>query len=202
MFRSPKILQWMFPSRIWGISVSTKTVFLTFDDGPDPEVTPWLLDFLHQQDVKATFFCVGANVVKQPELMARILSEGHAIGNHTMNHEKETTVSATEYLMSIDKAASLIESNLFRPPYGRLKKKTEAVIPKKYKIIMWSWLSYDYDTSVSIRKILRKAQKIKSGDILVFHDNKKTKERLRAVLPEIINILKNKGFQFNILQQH
>ena len=200
MFRSPKILQWLFPSRIWGISVSTKTVFLTFDDGPDPEITPWLLDFLEEQKVKATFFCVGSNVVKEPEIFARIVNDGHAIGNHTMNHEKEIHVSSNEYLNSIDAAASLIDSHLFRPPYGRLRKSTEAKVPKKYKIVMWSWLSYDYDVKVPVAKIIQHAEKIKSGDILVFHDNKKTKSRLVELLPTVIQSLKTKGFGFEIIK--
>jgi len=200
MFRAPKILQWLFPSRIWGISVPNKTIFLTFDDGPDPEITPWLLDYLAQQDLKATFFCVGSNVVKEPEIVARMLSNGHAIANHTMNHENESKVSSKDYLESIEDAAKIIDSNLVRPPYGRLSKSTEAKIPRKYNIVMWSWLSHDYNPKVSIAKIIQRAEKIKPGDILVFHDNKKTEKRLKELLPPIIQGLKSKGFQFEVIK--
>lgn len=199
MFKSPKILKWIYPNRVWGISVSSPTVFLTLDDGPDPEITPWLLDFLKEQNVSATFFCVGSNCVKYPALYQRILSEGHAVGNHTMNHENGFKTNNEDYLNSIKQASSVIQSNLFRPPYGRMKQKLEKEICSDYKIIMWSWLSYDYDRNVPLSTIFQKAESIKSGDILVFHDNKKTKDRLKELLPPIIEQLKTRGFQFELI---
>ncbi len=196
MFKSPKILKWFYPNRVWGISVSSPTVFLTFDDGPDPEITPWLLDFLSEQDVKATFFCVGANCIKYPELHSRILEDGHAIGNHTMNHENGFKTSNEDYLKSIHEASKVVQSDLFRPPYGRMKKTVEKNILVDFRIVMWSWLSYDYDRKVSSKKIIEEASEIESGDILVFHDNKKTKDRLKEILPPVVAQLKKRSIKF------
>ena len=197
MFKSPKILKWFYPNRVWGIVVSSPTVFLTFDDGPDPEITPWVLDFLKEQKILATFFCVGSNCVKQPELYQRILNEGHAVGNHSMNHENGFKTNDADYLKSIEDASSVIHSNLFRPPYGRMKKKLDKEVNANYKIIMWSWLSYDYDRTILSEKIIQAARKIESGNILVFHDNKKTKDRLKEVLPPVIEQLKARSMYFN-----
>jgi peptidoglycan/xylan/chitin deacetylase (PgdA/CDA1 family) len=201
MFRSPKILRWLYPKRIWGISVSRPTVFLTFDDGPDLEITPWLLDFLNQEGIVATFFCVGSNVKKHTEIYAQILADGHSVGNHLMNHENGFKTKDEVYLDSIDEAAKLIDSPLFRPAYGRLKRSVERKIRSKYKVVMWSWLSYDYDVTIPIEKIIQQAKSIQSGDILVFHDNKKTKERLKEVLPTIVWDLKKRGFGFGVIQK-
>ena len=196
MFKSPKILKWFYPNRVWGISVSQPSVFLTFDDGPDPEITPWVLNFLKAQNIHATFFCVGTNCVKHPELFQQILSEGHAVGNHSMNHENGFKTNDTDYFHSIEKANDVIQSNLFRPPYGRMKKRLDKTISEKYKIIMWSWLSYDYDQTVKPEKIVSASKSIKSGDILVFHDNRKTKARLKEVLPPVIEQLKAQSLRF------
>ena len=156
-----------------------------------------LLDLLKEQNIEATFFCVGENVKKYPEIYARICTEGHAIGNHSMNHIKGIKTSPEEYVRSIEAAEKLIQSNLFRPPYGRISFRQTQLLKKKYSIIMWSWLSYDYDFNVPIKKILAKAKKqIHSGDILVLHDNLKTFERLQVLLPEIIQIVKDKELTF------
>ena len=199
MFRSPKILQWLYPSRVWGISVSDKSLYLTFDDGPDPEITPWILDFLKKEKITATFFCVGANVQKNFPIYERILEENHQVGNHCMYHDNGFKVKDEAYLNSVKEASKLIPSNLFRPPYGRLKRSTERKLPKQLKVIMWSWLSYDYDEKVSIQKIIRASKHIQAGDILVFHDNKKTQARLKEILPPIVKVLKEKGFEFKVL---
>jgi len=199
MFRSPKILHWLFPGRVWGIFVSNPIVYLTFDDGPDAEITPWLLDFLKEESIVATFFCVGTNIKNQPETYQRILSDGHSVGNHLMNHENGYKTNDVVYLKSVEDASELIESNLFRPAYGKLKKSTERKLSNKYKIIMWSWLSYDYDKNVPIEKIIQKSKNIKQGDILVFHDNKKTKTRLKEALPIVVEMLKKRGFRFESL---
>lgn len=199
LFRSPKILRWLYPKRIWGISVSDKTVFLTFDDGPDAEITPWVLDFLDEHQLKATFFCVGSNVRREPEIYKRILDSGHAVGNHSMNHENGFKTKNKLYLKSIDEASAYINSTLFRPPYGRMRRIITPKIAQKYKIVMWSWLSYDYDRSIPIEEITQSSKKIKSGDILVFHDNKKTKERLKELLPKVIEELKQANFKFDLI---
>ncbi len=200
MFRSPKFFKKVFPKRIWGISVVDNSIFLTFDDGPHPDITPWVLDFLQERNIKATFFCVGENVQRYPELYNRILNEGHKTGNHTMNHLNGMKSNRKAYLDSIENASKLIDSNLFRPPYGRMNRKLDNYLSNQYKIIMWSWLSKDYDNSIAVEKIIHSSSKIQKGDILVFHDNIKTKDRLQSILPRIVDMLSSKDFSFKLLQ--
>lgn len=199
MLKSPKLLKWYYPSRIWGISASIQSIALTFDDGPDKEITPWVLAFLKEQNIKATFFCVGTNVQKHPEIYAQIIADGHSVGNHTMNHENGFKTKDTHYIRSIENTSKHVESRLFRPPYGRMRKSAEKALLKQYKIIMWSWLSYDYDENVSIRRILQHSKRITSGDILVFHDNQKTKDRLKNILPTVVQNIKNQQLEFVVL---
>ena len=198
MFKTPLLVRWIYARRVWGFSNSDK-VFLTFDDGPTSELTNWILDFLKEEDVKATFFCVGQNVQDHPDIYTRILTEGHAIGNHTMQHERSGKVSSSEFLQSIDKASKLIDSKLFRPPHGRLSLLRGRKVRRDYKIIMWSWLSYDFDKEVSIEKILKEAERIKKGDILVLHDNAKVIERVKVLLPQLVRDLKEKGLEFDVI---
>ena len=180
--------------RTWRMDRAKNAVYLTFDDGPIPDITPWVLDQLKDAGVKATFFCVGDNVQKHPEIYQRLLLEGHAVGNHTMKHEKGTKVSLQRYLNSVEDTSRIMESKLFRPPYGRMTWKQSRALRREYKIVMWSWLTYDFDPKVSVSKIIQKARKeIRSGDIVVFHDNVKSFERLKVILPEVLNDLRNKG---------
>lgn len=199
LFKTPIVFRWIFPRRRWGFSVDEKTVFLTFDDGPTEELTEWILSILDQQKVKATFFCVGANAEKYPDLVTKITQAGHTLGNHTMKHEKGTEISKNDYLKSIDKASDFVPSRLFRPPYGRMPMTYTRSIAKKYTIIMWTWLSYDYDHSVSVNTILEEAKRIKKGDILVLHDNQKMQGRIQELLPKLISQLKEEGFQFKAI---
>jgi peptidoglycan/xylan/chitin deacetylase (PgdA/CDA1 family) len=195
-FRTPYFFRWIFHQRVWGFSHHDNSVYLTFDDGPTPNCTKWILDILDQHKVKATFFCVGENAKKHSELLELIVSKGHGIGNHTMHHEKGTKTKKTSYLESVEEASKHVDSNLFRPPYGRIPMPYAKALRKKYKIIMWTWLSYDYDPKVSPSDILNRAKDIKSGDILVLHDNNKSFKKLQEVLPELIVLLKKKGLQF------
>ena len=195
LFKTPFIFRWIFPRKVWGVS-SSKHVYLTFDDGPTVELTRWILDALQKENIKATFFCVGENAKQHPGLMDEIRAAGHLIGNHTMCHENGNKTAKQAYLKSIEEAAPYTSSILFRPPYGRLPISFVKPIRKKYKIIMWSWLSYDYDHSVSVDKILEEGKKIKAGDILVLHDNVKVEERIKVLLPQLISIVKEKGLQF------
>lgn len=200
LFKTPRFFRILFPNKTWGFSRSINAVYLTFDDGPNPLITPWVLDLLTELDVKATFFCVGENVLKYPEIIQQIKQEGHAIGNHSMDHKKGTTHSKEEYLSSVYSAQKIIDSRLFRPPYGRIKLNQTYALKKDFELIMWSWLSYDYDHEVSIETIIQSAQKeIKAGDILVFHDNPKSMERLKQLLPPIIEDLKKKNLEFKII---
>lgn len=201
IFKTPRFFQWIFPKRTWVFSRSINTVYLTFDDGPNPEITPWILDYLKEVNIKATFFCVGSNVVRYSELFDRIISEGHTVGNHTMNHDKGTNVSFGTYKKSITETNLLINSPLFRPPYGRIKAWQSYKLSKEYKIIMWTWLSYDFDPNVSIELILEKAKKqISAGDILVLHDNDKVKERVKILLPQLIEVIREKELGFSLIK--
>ncbi len=201
LFKTPRFFKWIFPRRTWGFSRSINAVYLTFDDGPTPEITPWILDFLNDKKIKATFFCVGSNIIKYPDLYHRILAEGHKVGNHTMNHEKSKNVAFKEYKDSILRTELLVKNNLFRPPYGRLNSIKANVLSKHYKIIMWSWLSYDYDYSVPITSILEKAkEQIKAGDIIVLHDNIKVKTRIKEILPDLIIIIEEKKLSFSLVE--
>jgi peptidoglycan-N-acetylglucosamine deacetylase len=200
-FKTPFFLPWFFPKREWGFSLNEPFVYLTFDDGPNPTITPWVLDELKGHGIKATFFCVGDNVRKYPEIYKRILDEGHRVGNHTMYHSNSSKTNYKDYLKSYQQAEEYIESSLFRPPYGRLSYFKQKEILKTKKIIMWSWLSYDFDLSISIDLILKKAKRqINSGDIIVLHDNEKVKERVKILLPQIISVIQEKGLGFRVIE--
>jgi peptidoglycan/xylan/chitin deacetylase (PgdA/CDA1 family) len=200
IFKTPSIVRKLLFKRTWGFSMDSNEVFLTFDDGPHPDITPWVLDTLKSKNITACFFCVGENVKKYPELFQRILDEGHQVGNHTMYHSKSHKTTFKEYNKSIQAAAELIPSNLFRPPYGRLSSYRAHKLAKYYQIILWSWLSYDFDTRISIEEILQNATKtIKAGDILVLHDNYKFAERQKELLPQLIKIIQEKGLKFGAI---
>lgn len=198
-FRAPLIAKMFFPSGIWK-GKETNSIYLTFDDGPSPDVTPWVLDLLKQFDVKATFFLIGKNVQEHPELLDRIISEGHQIGNHTMNHECGTKTSIHSYIASVGQADTHIKSDLFRPPYGKItRNQFKKLIEEGKKIVFWSWLSYDFDMNLSPEKIIKKSNKIKGGDILVFHDSEKSKDNLIYTLPLIIEKIKERNLTFKTL---
>lgn len=200
LFKTPQFFKWIFPRRMWGFSRSVNTVYLTFDDGPNPDITPWILDYLKQEDIKATFFCVGSNIIRYPELFERIKSEGHTVGNHTMSHDKGTNVSFKDYKKSISDTQLLVKNNLFRPPYGRIRAWQSYFLAKKYTIVMWTWLSYDFDPSVSITSIIDKAKsQISAGDILVLHDNDKVKDRVKELLPKLVQVIRDKNHSFDVI---
>ncbi len=189
-----------YPRRTWGFSLNDKSVYLTFDDGPTPELTDWIVDFLEKEDIKATFFCVGENIKNLPDEFNRLRTKGHQIGSHTMRHENSSKTKWPEYTKSVKECAELVGNNLFRPPYGRLNARKSSQLSKSFKIVMWSWLSYDYDHSVSINEILKSAQKdIKGGDILVLHDNEKVKDRLKEILPQLVQIIREKELKFDLI---
>lgn len=199
VFRIPWFVQQLFPNWIWRGS-EKNALYLTFDDGPGAEHSDWILSCLKKHNIKATFFCVGEASQNNPLILNQIICEGHKIGNHTMRHEKGWTSNTSSYLNSVEDANSILSSNLFRPPYGRIKLKQARLLRKLgYKIIMWTWLSNDFDLNVSAIKIEGKMNKIKSGDIIVFHDNHRTFDKLKLVLPALIERMLNKGYHFAIL---
>lgn len=197
IFKTPRFFAWFFPKRTWGFSRDDNSVYLTFDDGPNPEITVWILDFLKEKNLKATFFCVGANVVKYPKVYQRILDEGHSVGNHSFRHQHYYKTSRKEYLEGIEESSKVIQSKLYRPPYGRMGSIQSRRLSKKYNIVMWTWLSYDFDPQVPIERILQSAQKdIRKGSILVLHDNPKVTQRVKALLPSLVDIIQEKNLEF------
>lgn len=194
LFKPPRLADWIFPKLTWRFSVSKPVIFITFDDGPNPEITPLVLDLLQTYQWKATFFCVGENCQRYPELVERIEREGHQIGNHTMKHQHAYRVSSSEYIQSFHQFEQQKPGFLFRPPYGRIKPSIARKIAKTHQIIMWTWLSYDYDLTIPTTKILQEAQSIQAGSILVLHDNAKIAERQQQLLPELFAQLKKQGF--------
>lgn len=185
----------MLPKMIWRYTQGQK-VYLTFDDGPVPEVTPYVLDTLREAGVKATFFCVGENVEKHPDIYQRILAEGHAVGNHTYNHLNGWKTDHDTYIANVKKADQLIESPLFRPPYGKLKPSQSKAVRESHKVIMWDVLTKDYDASMtpaSCMEIVRKHTT--PGSIIVCHDSHKAYPRLKDLLPLILDYFVEQGLE-------
>lgn len=195
----PFFIPWIYPKRVWHFSRKQKAIYFTFDDGPIPEVTPWVLDQLNKHQAKATFFCIGQNVEKHPEIFKHIQAEGHAVGNHTFNHLNATETSVSTYLENTEKAHSIINhSLLFRPPYGKLDSaKEKALIKKGYKIVMWDVLSADFDPNISPQECFSNVIKnAKNGSIIIFHDSIKAEKKLKYTLPKALKYFKEKGFEF------
>lgn len=194
LYRPPRWITWLYRSCTWRFVVSEPVVFLTFDDGPHPDITPFVLDELAKHNMKATFFCVGENVLRYPEIMTRILSEGHSVGNHTQNHLKGLRVDNHTYFEAVERFPKTYTTRLFRPPYGKMRIRQRRKLSASYHIIMWSWLSYDYDQTLPVNTILEKSEHIRKGDILVLHDNPKIADRQRELLPAFLQLLTHKGF--------
>ena len=197
----------IFPNYIWDISNTENKIYLTFDDGPTPEITHWTLNELQKYKAKATFFCIGDNLRKYPEIYKEIIQNGHAIGNHTFNHLngwKTNTQTYIENAKLFETELSSIENskcNLFRPPYGKIKSSQSKILRKSgYKIIMWDVLSADYDLTISPEECLENVlNNIKSGSIVVFHDSIKAFRNLEYVLPRTLKFIKDKGFICDVL---
>ena len=191
---TPWWLQKLYPTCIWNIPVNDKVVFLTFDDGPHAEATPFVLQQLNQYNAKATFFCIGKNVASHPEIFEQLKANGHAVGNHTMNHANGWKTKDEDYRIEIFEADELIDSNFFRPPYGRIKKSQLKAI-QNLKVIMWSVLSGDFDEAIDGEKCFQNViRNIKPGSIIVFHDSNKALPRLQYALPKVLLWLKENGF--------
>ena len=175
-------------------------IYLTFDDGPVEGLTPWVLDTLMHYGVKATFFCVGENIERNPRIYERILKEGHQVGNHTYNHIKGWKAHTPEYLANVEKCEALVNTKLFRPPYGRIKKSQFRILSQKYKIIFWDVLTYDYDKLVSPETCLDNSIRYtRPGSIIVFHDNVKAQKNLKFALPQYIEHFLKLNYKFAIL---
>lgn len=200
--KTPNFIQNLFPNFVWRIPSERKVLYLTFDDGPVPEATPWILDVLKMYDAKATFFCVGENVKKYPEIFNRISIEGHDFGNHTYNHLSGWSSDNLPYFHNIRKCATEVKSNLFRPPYGRIKPKQAQFLQRHYQIVMWDVLSGDFDESLSAENCLQNIlHSAKNGSIIVMHDSVKTIEKNKIILPKLLEHYKSLGYEFKNLNQ-
>ena len=219
LIKTPKLVHWLFPKRVWAFSRSQPTIYLTFDDGPIPEVTPWVLEQLRKYDARATFFCIGENIAKYPEIAHQIIVEGHAIANHTFHHKNGWKTNFEAYVSDFEQckkqlekcqnkeSRSTSEGNessqkignqqlMFRPPYGKMtSRQAKAILKKGHHIIMWDVLSGDYDQDISEEKCLDNVLKnIQKGSIVVFHDSLKAERNLKYVLPKVLEHIKNNGW--------
>jgi peptidoglycan/xylan/chitin deacetylase (PgdA/CDA1 family) len=199
--KTPWFVKKIFSSYIWSIPSEDNAVYLTFDDGPHPTITPWVLNQLRQFDAKATFFCIGSNVEKYPHIFQQVLNEGHSIGNHTYHHLNGWKTDDQKYLDDVSKGSQIIRSNLFRPPYGRIKnsqgrKIQDAMQTNDAKIIMWDVLSADFDPLFSPEHCLNNViENVSPGSIIVFHDSEKAFVNLEYVLPKTLQSFKEAGFR-------
>lgn len=203
------IIKSIFSNYVWNIPNNEKKVFLTFDDGPTQEITEWVLAQLKKYNFKATFFCIGNNIEKHPELFSQLITEGHTIGNHTFNHVKGWNTTNKTYVREVEKCELLIQkwsianhqSKLFRPPYGKIKPSQSRKLRKLgYKIIMWDVLSADYKQTITKEKCLENVVKnLESGSIIVFHDSVKAFSNLEFVLPKTLQFLSENGYQCEII---
>lgn len=204
--KTPWLLKKLYPELVWNFNGSEPNIFLTFDDGPTPHVTPFVLNTLSDFNAKATFFCIGDSVQKHPDIFSDIKAAGHAIGNHTFNHLRGLKTVDSVYLENFLKCEEALgaETTLFRPPYGSIKRKQIQMLKKirpNLQVIMWDVLSWDFDVTLSPEKCLRNVMThAKNGSIVVFHDSVNGMERLKYVLPRALEYWTEKQYQFNLLQ--
>lgn len=198
--KTPEIAKKIFPKLTWDNHQSDNSVYLSFDDGPTPEITNWVLDQLERYDAKATFFCLGKNVVLYPEIFERILNNGHTVGNHTYNHLNCWQTDRKQYLSDIESCSRVFQSKFFRPPYGKLKPGVRSTIRKDYEIVMWDIMAYDFDQSVSPEDCAKNViEHVQPGSIIVFHDSLKAEKNLRKALPAVLEDFKRRGLQMKAL---
>lgn len=197
----PLLYRLLFPEAIWRVkNKGSRSVYLTFDDGPIPEVTPWVLDTLDSFGVKATFFLVGDNVHRNPQLFDEIKLRGHSFGNHTMHHLQGMKVTTLRYMRDITEADTLIDSVLFRPPHGIIRWAQAAAIKNHYNIVMYDLVTRDYSRKVTPEQVLENVKRFtRNGSIIVFHDSLKAERNLRYALPRAIQWLKDEGYEFRTL---
>lgn len=192
-------LRFFYRGAVWRIKKKEKAIYLTFDDGPIPDITPRVLDILDKYKIKATFFCVGENVKKHPEIYGEILKRGHQVGNHTYNHLRGFEYSTKNYVSNVRKASEFIDSKLFRPPYGRITPKQLNLLLREYKVVLWDLITRDYNSKLSPEYILFNIKKMtRNGSIIVFHDSIKAQKNLFAVLPQAIEYWQKERYEFRI----
>lgn len=206
--KTPNIIKRIFPKLIWDISSKNKTIYLTFDDGPTPEVTNWVLKQLNHYNAKATFFCIGKNITNHPDILKNTIQNGHTIGNHTNHHLNNWKVSSKTYIKDVEQTQEILKqqlnidvAKLFRPPYGKIKLKTTKKLQRKgFKIVMWDVLSADFDQSITPEKCLENViNNTTNGSIIVFHDSLKVFDNLKYALPKILEHFSQQGYEFKAL---
>ena len=196
MLQVPEILKSVIKNVVWRINPAEKVIYLTFDDGPNSRVTPLVLDILDRFEVKATFFCVGENVSRFPDVFDEVKRRGHTVGNHTFNHLKGFEYSTDDYVRNVKKASEFIDSRLFRPPHGQIKPSQIKALKDDYLIIMWDFITYDYDKRIEPEKIIAEVKKrSRNGSIVVFHDSLKAEKNVLQVLPEALRFWKENGYK-------
>ena len=198
--KTPHFIRPLAKDILWSLPTETPSLYLTFDDGPIPEVTPAVCQILNQYQAKATFFCVGENVAKHPAIYQMLLENGHEVGNHTYNHLNGWKSNNEAYFNNIDKAGELIDSTLFRPPYGKFSRSQSKHLKKKYTIVMWDILSGDFDHKIDWKKCVNNViSNAKSGSIIVFHDSIKANKTMLKALPIILEHFSSLNYQFKTI---
>lgn len=200
LVKTPKVIQKLLPNFHWRIATEEPVLYLTFDDGPIPNVTPWVLEQLAAYNAEATFFCVGENARKYPELLQQVLDAGHTVGNHTMQHLDGWVTENLPYFHDIRHASKVVNSTLFRPPFGRIKPRQAQFLQRHYDIVMWDVLSGDFDPHLEpeecVKNVTNNAQ---NGSIVVFHDSLKAQEKLEFALPRVLKHFAELGYRFSKL---
>lgn len=200
LVKTPQFIQKLFPSFTWKVPTQEKVLYITFDDGPTTSLTPWILETLKSYNAQATFFCVGKEVQKNPSLVSHIVEAGHTIGNHTFSHPNGWNGDYIKYFHDVRHCARLVNSELFRPPYGRLLPKQVQFLERHYKIVMWDVLSGDFDENVTKEQCYKNViNNAKAGSIIVFHDNEKAKENMQYALPKALEYFAAQGYEFRNL---
>jgi len=197
----PSFIRLMVPQVMWKVKTNDRVVYLTFDDGPHPTITPWVLQQLSLYNAKATFFCIGQNVIKYSRAYNDLLAQKHAVGNHTDNHLSGWNTKTSIYIKDVEQCAAVVGGHLFRPPYGRISPLQLAALKKQgYTVVMWDVLTCDFEADLNITKAIARCMKIISpGSIIVFHDSEKAFQQLKQLLPAMLLQLTNAGYTFNTL---
>lgn len=194
-------LRWLYPRATWRMDKNEKAVYLTFDDGPIPDATPFILKTLADFNIKATFFMVGDNVRKHPELFKQVVEAGHRIGNHTFNHYGGFKHTVRGYMANAEKADLLLHTNLFRPPHGAMRLPQYYWLGRKYRIVMWDLVTRDYSKWMTAADVVNNVKRyVRNGSIITFHDSLKSIEKLKTALPESIKWLKEQGYEFKVFE--
>jgi peptidoglycan/xylan/chitin deacetylase (PgdA/CDA1 family) len=197
----PEFFRNLYPKALWRMNPQERAVYLTFDDGPIPVITPWVVELLGRYGIKATFFMVGDNVHKFSQEYMQVVEEGHRVGNHTFNHLKGLFTSTKEYIENVDQADAFIHSNLFRPPHGFLNHRLYNILSKRYRFVMWDLVTRDYSYRMTGEDVLENVKRYtRNGSIITFHDSLRAEKNLKYALPLAIEWLLEQGYSFKTFE--